>query len=110
METAVALSRAGYNIEFIRRSEEERVTSADIIMDGIVWEMKSPKASNLKTIEKNLRKATKQARNVIFDSRRMKGIPDHAIERELRTCANGRVANLDRLLFVNRNSHIIDIK
>ena len=47
---------------------------------------------------------------VILDSRRMKGIPDHAIERELQACAAGRIKNLKRLLFVNRKAQVIDIK
>lgn len=109
MKTAEALAAAGRTVEFIRRSEE-RTTSADAIIDGIVWETKAPKASNLKAIEKNLRKALDQSNCVILDSRRMKGIPDHAIERELQACAAGRIKNLKRLLFVNRKAQVIDIK
>ena len=110
MKTAEALAAAGRTVEFIRRSEEQRTTSADAIIDGIVWEMKAPKASNLKAIEKNLRKTLDQSNCVILDSRRMKGIPDHAIERELQACAAGRIKNLKHLLFVNRNAQVIDIK
>ena len=110
LKTAEALAAAGYSVEFIRRSEEQRVTSADVIIGGVLWEMKAPKASNMKAAEKNLRKAMDQSDCVIFDSRRMKGIPDHAIERELRVCAVGRVKKLKRLLFVNRKAQVIDIK
>ena len=110
MKTAEALAADGRTVEFVRRSEEQRATSADVLMDGIVWEMKAPTASNMKAVEKNLRKALDQSDCVIFDSRRMKGIPDRAIERELRVCATGRVKALRRLLFVNRHAQIIDIK
>lgn len=110
MKTAEALAATGYTIEFIRRSEGQRTTSADAIIDGITWEMKAPKASNLKAIEKNLRKALDQSDCIILDSRRMKGIPDHAIERELRACAAGRIKKLKHLLFVNRKAQVIDIK
>lgn len=110
LKTAEALAAAGYSVEFIRRSEEQRVTSADVIIGGVIWEMKAPKASNMKAVEKNLRKAMDQSDCAIFDSRRMKGIPDHAIERELRICAAGRVKKLRRLLFVNRKSQVIGIK
>lgn len=110
MKTAVALAADGRTVEFIRRSEQQCVTSADVVMDGLIWEMKAPKASNMKAVEKNLRKATGQSAYVIFDFRRMKGIPDHAIERELRVCAAGRVKALKRLLFVNRQAQVIDIK
>lgn len=104
------MAAAGYTVEFIRRNEQLRATSADVIMDGIVWEMKAPKASNMKAVEKNLRKAMNQSNCVIFDSRRMKEVPDHAIERELRICASGRIKKLKRLLFINRKAQVIDIK
>ena len=83
-ETARSLAMAGMTVEFIRRSEEYRTTSADVIIDGAAWEIKAPKAINPKAIERNLRKASHQAANIIFDSRRMKGASDGIIERELR--------------------------
>ena len=110
MKTAEALAADGRAVGFIRRSEQQRATPADAIVDGLIWEMKAPKAPNLKAVEKSLRKATGQYAYVIFDSRRMKGIPDHAIERELRVCAAGRVKALKRLLFVNRQAQVIGIK
>ncbi|MGN0262428.1 MAG: hypothetical protein ACI4B9_06280 [Eggerthellaceae bacterium] len=109
LKTAEALSAAGYTVEFIRRSEEHRARSADCIIGGIVWEMKAPTASNMKAVEKNLRKALNQASYVIFDCRRMKGIPDTAIEREVRTCVDSRVRGLKRVLFVSRKGRVIDI-
>lgn len=110
LKTAEALAAAGYTVEFVRRSEEQRVTSADVIIDGVLWEMKAPTSSSLKAVEKNLRKALSQSNCVILDSRRMKTIPDSAIERELRACANGRIKALKHLLFVNRHAQVIDIK
>ena len=64
----------------------------------------------MKRVEKNIRRALLQSNNVIFDCRRMKNIPDTAVERELRTCANGRVKKLRRLIFINRKGNVIDIK
>lgn len=63
-------------VEFIRKSEEPYAASADVLIDGIQWEMKSPKSDKLKMVQKNLRLALRQSRNVIFDSRRMKKLPD----------------------------------
>lgn len=63
-------------VEFIRKSEEPYATSADVLIDGIQWEMKSPKSDKLKMVQKNLRLALRQSRNVIFDSRWMKKLPD----------------------------------
>jgi hypothetical protein len=109
LKTAEALAEAGYVVEFIRRSEERRARSADCVIGGKLWEMKAPTASNMKAVEKNLRKALNQAPHVIFDCRRMKGVPDAAIEREVRTCAAGRVRGLKCVLFVNRKGKIVDI-
>ena len=103
LETAKALSRAGMTVEFLRRSEEQRTTSADVVIDGLQWEMKAPKAGNARRIQKTLREALHQADSVIFDSRRMPQMPDSAIERELRKSA-GSLKSIRRLIFVNRHT------
>lgn len=46
-------------------------------------EIKAPTSNKLKVVQKRLREALHQAENVIFDSRRMKHIPDHAVRREV---------------------------
>lgn len=110
LETAKALASAGKCVEFVRRNEGEHEKSADFLMGGELWEMKSPNGSSMKTVERNLRKACEQSRLVVFDSRRLKGIPDSAVERELRTCAEKRLTKLDRLIFVNKRRSVIEIK
>lgn len=109
METARALASAGLTVKFIRRSEEQRTTSADVAIGGIDWEIKSPKSGKARMIEQNLRRALRQSSSVVFDSRRMKGVPDAIVERELRKCAK-ELKSLKRLIMVNRRGKIIDIK
>ena len=108
LKTAEALAAAGHVVEFIAKSDNRYDKSADILMDGMVWEMKAPKSDKLHMVEQNLRRALKQSQNVIFDSRRMKGLPDRAIERELRKWGK-ELRSLRRLLFVNRHAQVIDI-
>lgn len=108
LKTAEALAAAGYSVEFIPRNNNRYDKSADVLMDGIIWEMKAPKSDKLHMVEQNLRRALKQSSNIIFDSRRMKGLPDHAIERELRKWGK-ELRSLKRLLFVNRHAQVIDI-
>lgn len=109
LSTARALADAGYDVEFAHKTEGDRVTSADVIVSGVLWEMKSPQAGNRKAIERNLRKASKQSADIIFDSQRMKGISDAEVERELRKYAV-HIKAIRRLWFVNRNRAVIDIK
>ena len=92
-QTALSLACAGYTVEVIRRSSIEYENSADVMIAGQKWEIKSARTSNIKAIERNLKRARWQSENVIFDSRRMKKIPDKAIERELRK----RFHEIDRL-------------
>jgi hypothetical protein len=108
-QTALALARAGLTVEFIRKSNLERETSADVFIDNIKWEMKAPKSSKLSAIEDNLKKALRQSCYIVFDSRRMKRLPDKAIERELSTQLHKSKA-IQRILFVNRHGQVIDIK
>lgn len=100
-ETAQALAMAGLTVEFIRRSEESRRTSADAMINGFVWEMKAPKADNARAIDRNLRRALHQSPNIIFDSHRMRKLPDVVIERELRKHAR-EMRSIKHLWFVNR--------
>lgn len=108
-ETAKALAMTGMTVEFIRRSEEYRTTSADVIMNGLIWEIKAPESDKAKVIEKNLRKALHQSKNVIFDARRMKKLPDMVIEREVRKwCCELRT--IKHLIYVNRSGEVCIIK
>lgn len=107
--TAKTLARTGYTVEFIRKSNCERETSADAFIDGAKWEMKAPNGSNLSLVEKNLRRAVKQSENIVFDSHRVKRIPDKAIMRELEKWAF-EIKGVNRVMFINRHGKIIDIK
>ncbi|QOS68842.1 hypothetical protein GS424_002950 [Eggerthella guodeyinii] len=108
-KTAQALARAGYDVEFVKKSDEAYATTADVLIAGRLWEMKSPTASSIKAVERNLKRARWQSGNIIFDSRRMKGLPDAAIERELRKWSS-EINGISHVLFVNRHGAVVDIK
>lgn len=108
LRTAEALATAGYTVEFVRKSENDYEKTPDVLINGTLWEMKAPKSSKLHMVEQNLRRALRQSSNVVFDSRRMKGLPDAAIERELRKWS-GQLSSLQHLLFVSRHADVIDI-
>ena len=69
----------------------------------------SPTAGNLKAVERNLKRGRWQSENIIFDSRRMKKLPNAPIEREVRKQAFA-VPRIKRLRYVNKRGQIIDIK
>lgn len=110
LATAQTLAHEGYTVTFIRKSTKFREHSADIYIDGIAWEMKSPVSSQKKAIERNLRQATEQSCNIIFDSRRMKNLPNQAIKQEVRACADKRIRKITRLIYIDKHGNAIKIK
>ncbi len=109
MDTARALADAGMDVEFMRRTWGDRVTSADFAADGVVWEVKAPSSGNLRVVEKHLRAALRQSRDIVFDARRMRGLPDSLIEGEVRKWA-GSLTRIRRLLYVNKRGGVVRIK
>ena len=71
--------------------------------------MKSPTSANLRVVQKHLRAALHQSRDVIFDCRRMKGAREETVLKEVRKWA-GSLASVRRLLFVDRSGGVLRIK
>lgn len=109
MNTARAVADYGFNVEFVARTKGNRAKSADFVADGVLWEVKSPTSNNLRVIQKRLREALHQSRDVIFDSRRMKQLSNQQIQAEVEKWANS-LGHLRRLLYVNRSGKVIKIK
>ncbi|WP_165062799.1 hypothetical protein [Adlercreutzia sp. ZJ154] len=107
--TAQALANAGFVVSFIKRSDDEYVRTPDVVIDGVLWEMKSPISSRLPKIQKTLRQAIHQSPNVIYDSQRIKNLNDNQIQRELEKWAVQFKA-MKRLIFVNKKREVIVIK
>lgn len=72
-------------------------------MMGVKWEIKSPKTDKLSTIERNLKKATKQSGNVILDSCRLDKLHDTTIQKFKQQKA------IKRLIFINKKREAVDI-
>ena len=71
-KTVVFLTGLGKNVELIPKSNKKGVHTPDIIMDGIEWEMKSPKGQGRWLIENTLRTALTQSPYIIIDLDRIK--------------------------------------
>jgi hypothetical protein len=107
--TAQSLADAGYGVEFVPTSNIEGEKSHDVLLDGVRFEFKSPKSAKMDAVERNLKKATSQCDRIVFDSRRMKRVPDRSIEREL-SRQLFKSAVIRQILFVNRHGIVIDIQ
>ncbi len=109
LKTAEALAAAGRTVEFIRKSDSPHVRTADVVMNGERWEFKAPTSDKVAMIQKNIRRALHQSPFVVFDSRRMKRLPNTAIEREVRL-RSAELKSLKKLIYINRNGEIVIVK
>lgn len=108
LETAHALARVGYVVEFLPTKNHNQAKSPDILMNGVKWEIKAPRVGKLSAVERNLKRAYRQSGNIIFDSHRMGRLPDKSIQKEL-IKQFGLTKKMKRLFFVNRKRETIDI-
>jgi hypothetical protein len=108
LNTARALMKFGYVIEFRPATNGQKVRSADVYMDGELWEFKSPISDKLAAVERNLKRSKNQADCVVFDSRRMKKLPDEAIRREVKV-KFAKTRHIEKMLYVARDGKIVKI-
>lgn len=109
LKVVTALVRAGYKVAFLGIDHSHRRKTADIVIDDIIWEIKSPLTANLPGIERNLKRASKQSPDIIIDSCRTKKLRDQTIQRFLQQKLLQQ-KSIHRILFINRKREIIDIK
>ena len=104
---AKILAEEGHVVEFI---PEGTIGTADIFLDGIVYEIKSPKSNKINTIEHRIKDAiNNQSCNLIIDSSRIKGMKDYNLKNWLiKKCREQ--PQIRRMIFINKKGQIIDIK
>ena len=56
-------------VEFIVPVDDYKRKTADIFMLDVEWEIKTPKGDSKSTIHKQFRRASKQSKNVVIDTR-----------------------------------------
>lgn len=102
---AKILALVGHAVEFI---PESNTKTADILLDGVEFEIKSPKSANANSLEHILKKAVKQSCNIIIDTSRMKNIRDDNTRRFLVNQARLR-KQIKKLIMTTKQGQIIDV-
>jgi hypothetical protein len=108
LRVAEILAQANHVVEFL---PEAPIKTADILLNGTKFEIKSPKTGKINTFEHNIKRALKQSKNIIIDLSRMDGrkIPEHrAIAFLAAKCQ--KHPQIKQLLVVTKQRRIIDIK
>lgn len=93
------------DVYFVQRSP---LKTADLRIRGTFWEIKSPIGNSKRTIQNNLREASRQSANVIIDLRRCKMPTVNALSRIRHEMKNS--CPIKRLLIITKEENIIDYK
>ena len=104
IEIANILNKYGKNVEFLIPLDIKSTRTPDIKMDGILWEIKSPKGSSSRTIENNLRCALRQSKNIIIDLRRIKIDETKALSHIRKQFNHSK--SIKNILIIRKNSKI----
>lgn len=75
----------GNDVELLLPSNTMGNSNPDLMMWGVIWEMKSPIVASRASLSRLFRHATKQSCNVIFDLRRIKIKNDNELVRVLQS-------------------------
>ena len=105
LRVAEILAEAGHKVEFL---PEANLKTADILLDEVEFEIKSPKAALSNSLEHSLKKAIKQSPNIIVDTSRIKHARANNVRRFLLAQANVRTG-IKRLIMITGSGYIIDI-
>ena len=106
LRVANILAKAGHRVEFL---PELNGKTANILLDGVKFEIKSPRTNKPDKIERNIKRALMQSNNIIFDSSRIKNMRDDNLQHFLAKKAI-QYKRINHLIFITKRGKIIDIK
>lgn len=92
------------DVEFVPTTERN---TPDFLIDGVLWELKSPQGRGKNNIQRQLQYASHQSSNVIIDASRSK-MHASKIKREVRYQFK-IVKAVKRLLYISKNKEVIEI-
>ncbi len=107
-DTILFLTNLGYDVELIPPSNIPNVRTPDFKMDGLKWEMKSPKGKSRSTLEHAFQTAIKQSTNIVFDLRRIQIPNDKAVVILKQLFDYSK--SIKHLLIITKDQRLVDYK
>ncbi|MDR1358128.1 MAG: hypothetical protein LBJ48_02060 [Coriobacteriales bacterium] len=109
IEAAWILARHfGTVVEFLIPTNGYKTKTADFVIDGLIWEMKSPTGKSKNTVGFAFKRGSKQARCIVLDARRI-GLREHEalkyVQREYE-----RRRKIRRVLFITKSLQVLDLQ
>jgi len=95
-------------VEFLRPVRGFEIKTADLVMNGVIWELKTPTGGSRTTVSNQFKRASKQSSHVVFDARRIHLSEEealHQIHREMK-----KRKAIKSVLFIGKDGGIIDVQ
>ncbi|MCL1983155.1 MAG: hypothetical protein FWG53_08755 [Clostridiales bacterium] len=109
VDTAMVLARHFQSIvEFLIPLDDYKRKSADIAMLGVEWEIKCPSGTSKSTIGAQFRRASKQAKNIVIDTRRTK-LKFEDIEKKVLIEMKKRTA-IKKVIIIDKFEKVVEIQ
>ena len=95
-------------VEFLIPVDDYKRKTADIVMLGVAWEIKSPLGASKSTIGNQFQFATKQSRSIILDTRRTKLAYDDIVKKVLFEI--NKRSSIKRVVLIDKSGVVVEIK
>ena len=105
-KTAKLLTLYGFNIEIIKPINTPKMNNPDILLSGTIWEMKAPTRYNKNTLKIRIKKASKQAKRIVFDMRNMEKEYNEAQDYIVKLFEGNR--EIRRMILITRCKKVLD--
>lgn len=102
------VNQCGKIISLIVPSYTPHNRNPDFVMDGVLWEMKSPQGREPRTLEHAFKNAAKQSENIVIDLRRMTLDTDKALRILQKHFLLSR--HVKRLCIVTKVEKVVDFR
>jgi len=98
-------------VEFLIPVDDYKRSTADILMLGVEWELKCPTGASSSTIGEQFRRASRQANNIVLDTRRTNLEFDY-IEKKVLVEMKERpsLKKVNKIILIDKFEKIIEIK
>jgi hypothetical protein len=95
-------------VEFLIPIDGYKTKTHDMVFEGLIWEMKSPKGNSKTTVGNQFKKSSKQrARYIVFDARRTR-LQDDDIKSKIRYEVSRR-RSIKRVLLIVKDGAVLEI-
>lgn len=106
--TILFLTSQGINVELLIPSDTPHSKNADLMMLGLIWEMKCPQGTSRHCIERLFRKAAHQAEHIVLDLRLVK--INAVVSEDIAIKLFRHSRRVRRIIIITKNGKMLDLK